>query len=63
VEDNTPFALSQVTDVERLLHETSSLVSWNILRLIQVNLEKRGKFACVPLTSFKFPYFLLSLFL
>jgi hypothetical protein len=34
VEDHAAFVCSQVTDVERLLHETLALVGRNILRSI-----------------------------
>jgi hypothetical protein len=40
-----------------------ALLGRNILRLIQVSLRKREKFACATPASFWFPYFFLSLFL
>jgi hypothetical protein len=57
------FTCSQVTAVERLLHETLASVDWNILHQIRVSLKKRGKLAYVPLASFNPSHPLLCLFL
>jgi hypothetical protein len=43
VEDNAGFTCLEVDEVERLLHEMLALVSRDILRLIQVSLEKERK--------------------
>jgi hypothetical protein len=51
VEDNAAFVCSQVTDVERLLHETLALVGRNILRSIQVSLKKERK-VCLCTSGF-----------
>jgi hypothetical protein len=51
VEDNMEFACSQVTDAERLLHETLASVGRNILRLILVSLKKERK-VCLCASGF-----------
>jgi hypothetical protein len=47
VGDEVEFECSQVTTVERMLHEMLVSVDQNILHPIQVSLKKRGK-SCPP---------------
>jgi hypothetical protein len=64
VDDNAALTCSQVTDAERLLCETLASVCRNILCPILVSLKKKERKPwLVPLASFKFPYFLVPLFL
>jgi hypothetical protein len=55
VEGGAEIACSQVTDVERLLHNTFSLVGRNILRPLWVSLKKGGKFCMCASGSLQFP--------
>jgi hypothetical protein len=41
VENKVELSYSQVTTVERMLHDTLASLHYNILRLIQVSLRKR----------------------
>jgi hypothetical protein len=43
VKDNTMFTCSQVTDADRLLHETLASIGRDILRSIWVSLKKERK--------------------
>jgi hypothetical protein len=55
VEDDVAFTCSQVTDVERLLHETLASVGRDILRLIRVSLKKVRKACLCPSNFLRVP--------
>jgi hypothetical protein len=52
VGDEAASACSQVTTVERLLHDTLASVDQNILRPIQVSLKREENLACITLASY-----------
>jgi hypothetical protein len=61
VGDEAASACSQVTTVERLLHDTLASVDQNILRPIQVSLKREENLACITLASYMLSHPLLCI--